>query len=130
MFRWANAPGDDNDSYRLLNDDNMKFANEEDRIGFIRKVYGIMSSQLILTAFVTLLPYLSYGIRTTMISNPGVGLASAIMAMVLACSLFCSESLARQVPANYILMFFFTLCEAYSVAFICAVLDSNGLIVV
>ena len=126
MFCWV---AEDDDSYRRFDDD-LKFLDGEDRLGFIRKVYGIMATPLLITASVTLLPYLFPSVRIAMLQNPGVALASVIMGMVLACGLFCSESLARQVPTNYILTLLFTVCEAYSVAFTCAALDSQGLIIV
>lgn len=109
-------------------DDDDKFGDAQDRLGFIRKVYGIMSVQLLLTALVTLLPYLSTSIKSAMVAAPGFALFAAIAGLVLSCALFCSDSLAKKVPTNYILMFIFTLCEAYTVAYICAVL-ADGLIV-
>jgi len=42
---------------------------------------------------------------------------------MFSCALFCFKQLARRVPTNYILMFLFTFCEAYLVAFICAAVD-------
>jgi FtsH-binding integral membrane protein len=107
-----------------------KFLFEEDRLGFIRKVYGIMSTQLLLTALVTLLPYLSPGFRGVLLAHPGVALSAALMGLFFSCCLFCVPHLSRQVPTNYIALGLFTLCEAYTVAFTCAVLDSNGLLVV
>lgn len=127
MGHWT---GEDSDSYHRMRDDLGGFSDDEDRLGFIRKVYGIMGTQLLITACVTLLPYLSSTARAVLLMNPGVALASVIMGMAFACCLFCSQSLTRQVPTNYILTLLFTICEAYSVAFTCAALDKNGLIVV
>ena len=80
------------DSYGLMNDNEEfggKWYNNEDRLGFIRKVYGIMASQLILTAFVTLLPYSSPNIRLSILSHPGIALFFGIMGLFLSCALFC-----------------------------------------
>ena len=46
-----------------------------------------------------------------------------IAGLVLVCTLFCVPSVAKKVPTNYYLMLAFTLCEAYSIAFCCAVVN-------
>eukprot|EP00347_Sterkiella_histriomuscorum_P015636 403356276 len=102
--------------------------NDEDRIGFIRKVYGILGSQLLLTAFMCLLPYMSRSIQVIMANNFGVALFFGIMGIVLSCALFCIPQLARKVPVNYCLMFAFTFCEAYMVAFCCAVINDGQIV--
>ena len=113
--------------HRLL--DNNDLEEKADRIGLIRKVYGIMSSQLLITAFMTLIPYLNDDIRLAMLSSPGLVLFAAIMGLVLSCGISCIETLARTVPMNYILMFAFTICEAYTVSYICAAVGDGTLVV-
>ena len=44
-------------------------AEEEDKIGFIRKVYGILFFQLAITAGMTLIPYLNEDVRIMMLKN-------------------------------------------------------------
>lgn len=50
------------------------------------------------------------------------------MGIVLIIVLSCSRNLARKVPTNYILLLFFTLCEAYIVAYCCAVVGDAKLV--
>ena len=88
-----------------------------------------MTTQLLITALMTLVPYLNEGARITMLKNPGVALMAAISGLILSCFLFCVQSLSRKVPTNYILMFAFTICEAYTVSFIAANVG-DGLIVI
>ncbi len=109
--------------------DNDDYEDKSDRLGLIRKVYGIMTTQLALTAFMTLLPYLNEGVRLALLQNPGLVLFAAVMGLVLSCSLSCFESLSRTVPTNYILLLAFTVCEAYIVSYICAFVN-DGLLVV
>ena len=118
---------DDDNSYRLLHDGNEKY--EEDRLGFIRKVYGIMCTQLLITACFTCLPYISEGFRIAVLKVPWIALMCAVGGLVISCSLFCVQSLSRKVPTNYILMLAFTACEAYMVMFMCAAVN-DGLIVI
>ena len=112
-----------------MQDDGGKWDDAEDRLGFIRKVYGILATQLLITALMTLLPYMSDSIRSSLVASPGVAILIAICGLVLSCGLFCIESLARSVPTNYILMFIFTFCEAYTVAFTCAVIADGSIVV-
>jgi len=97
----------------------------EDRLGFIRKVYGILSAQLLFTAFLCVLPYLSESFRLFMIQYWWIALLLGIGGIVLSCCLFCIPSMARTVPTNYYLMFAFTFCEGYIVAFCCAVTNDH-----
>jgi FtsH-binding integral membrane protein len=123
VMNWADNNGEPNDNYRLMNDGGGTHGLDEDRIGFIRKVYGIMCTQLILTASMTLLPYLSEGVRQWIVERPGLVLLSAVFGLAISCGLFCVQSLARSVPSNYILMLAFTVCEAYTVTYICAAVN-------
>lgn len=57
-----------NESEELMGDNNSyKFQNPEDRKGFIRKVYSILTTQLIITALITLIPLTSDKARTWMV---------------------------------------------------------------
>ena len=98
-------------------------------MGLIRKVYGILTTQLVITSLVTLLPVMNDGVRVAIVSSPGIVLIAAIMGLIISCGLACAQSLARTVPMNYVLMFAFTACEAYTVAYICAVVNDSFLVV-
>lgn len=91
----------------------------EDRIGFIRKVYGILATQLLVTALITLIPTLSAEARLWIAANRAVFWTMFAISIVIQCVLLCCMRVSRRVPINYILLLVFTLCEAYTVAFIC-----------
>jgi len=122
------ADGELSSNYSRLQD-NEDYYDKGDRIGLIRKIYGIMSTQLLITALMTIIPYLNEGVRLTMLKNPGIAMMAALGGLILSCFLFCVQSLSRKVPTNYILMFAFTVCEAYTVSFIAAAVG-DGLIVI
>jgi FtsH-binding integral membrane protein len=89
------------------------------RLGFVRKVYGILSAQLLLTtAFV----YIALT-RFDNVLNSSWAYAllviSAIITVIISFMLILSTSLARTVPTNYILLLTFTLCESFMVSFAC-----------
>lgn len=91
------------------------------RIGFIRKVYGILCAQLLITVLVCTAAMLtsdsSFGL---FLYQRGwlvwVWFAIAIFTLI---PLFCG--LSEKVPANYILLLIFTLAEAMMVAQVCAI---------
>lgn len=93
---------------------------EEERLGFIRKVYGILSTQLIITAAICALPCFSIQARIFFLTHYGLAIVCAVLALALSCVIVCCEGVSRKVPTNYILLFAFTAFEAYSVAFSCA----------
>jgi len=58
-----------------------------------------------------------------MIANIWIFYVSMFGSIAISCALFCSESLAKTVPTNYILMFAFTAFEAITVSFLCAIIN-------
>jgi FtsH-binding integral membrane protein len=74
-------------------------------------------------------PFLNDEVRVAIVSSPGIVLIAAILGLILSCCLACVQSLARTVPMNYVLIFAFTACEAYTVAYICAVVNDSFLVV-
>jgi len=103
----------------------LKDCSDEDRIGFVRKVYGILSFQLLLTVGVCMWPYNDNGARDWMIGHMWFFWFTAITGLVLSCVFACCQSVGRSVPINYILLTVFTLCEAYLVAFAVAIVQDR-----
>ena len=93
------------------------------RMGFIRKVYGILSAQLVLTFGFILLGTIP-AVKSALSSNPGTTMTFFCIALVLSfvtlIPLACVRSIGRSVPINYILLFAFTLCESYMLMLCCA----------
>ena len=93
------------------------------RAGFIRKVYGILSLQLLITFGAILLtqykPIKYFIIHNQALSSSLIIFAS-FMFISLFCVLACCRGLSRKVPYNYLLLFAITLCEATS----CSIVSS------
>jgi FtsH-binding integral membrane protein len=90
------------------------------RLGFIRKVYGILSAQMLLTTLMCILSITIPAFAKFQIHNHWliyVCLAGTIGIMIALC---CFREVARRVPTNYILLTFFTLFEGYIVSAVCA----------
>ena len=93
------------------------------RNGFIRKVYGILSIQLIITFSFVLLFQLP-SIKKLILSNiqlaGNILLFSSISFLFLFLILACSRNLSKTFPYNYIFLLAITLCEALS----CGIISS------
>lgn len=90
------------------------------RLGFVRKVYGILTVQLLLTTICCALAMFCNGVQNFMINNIVLLVLMVILISVLPFVIICAPSLMRQVPINYIVLFLFTIAESYLVAFICS----------
>lgn len=88
--------------------------------GFIRKVYGIFTAQIIVT---TLFVGYSMAVPEFVVWQLGhIGLLYTLLVlnMVAQCMLICNKPLARQVPINYFILGFITLSESYLLSIICS----------
>jgi len=103
-----------------------KFNFSEDlRLGYIRKVYGILSAQLLLTVIMSLITMSSTKIQEFQRNSPGLLILFLVLACVLPYVIVCFESTMRQVPYNYAILFAFTFAESYIVSFICAISNAK-----
>merc|ERR1711907_221234 len=88
------------------------------RIGFIRKVYGILCVQLILTASVSAY-LLADSHASEYLRTQGTWVLYLAMAasFVLVLVISCFDRPRRTFPTNYILLFLFTACESVLLGF-------------
>ncbi len=92
------------------------------RTGFIRKVYSLLSIQLLFTFGCSLAVNLTQGGKDFMISETGqafywISLVGLIMIM---CTMMCNYQLMKNYPSNYILFGLFTLCMSYQLTMVTA----------
>ena len=90
------------------------------RLGFVRKVYGILSIQLFITTLFSGFAMISKSLKEFMVYHTGILFLMLILIIVLPMVIVCCVGIMRQVPQNYIILFIFTFAESYCVAFICA----------
>ena len=118
-----------NDQFAYQNNDNYSNSKEEEvrteidtmiRLGFIRKVYGILSVQLFVTTMFSLIAMVSNSVKLFMINNIGLMLFMLLLVIFLPCVIVCCNGQMRQFPKNYIILGVFTLAESYLIGFICA----------
>lgn len=88
---------------------------EKTRIGFIRKVYLILFTQLFVTAAGVVFVFNSKGVYDFVYRN--VALMFVAMALYVVCVIVlgCFRNVSRRVPVNYILLAVLTLAMTYMV---------------
>jgi FtsH-binding integral membrane protein len=89
--------------------------NESMRLGFIRKVYGILAAQLSLTVLLISLAFIKE-VAIFLQTHMAIFWTCVGMSLVIAIPLICCKNIARKVPTNYILLSLWTLCEGYMLA--------------
>jgi len=102
------------------------------RHGFIRKVYGILCAQLILTTALGGV-VMTYG-EPLQKSNPTALMfllwGSLVVSIAMMCVFICSPKLMRQSPTNYIILLIFTLAESVMVGFVCIQYTKESVLIV
>lgn len=98
---------DNNSGFEVgLNDEDedqfSKKLSKNTRMGFIRKVYGILSTQLLLTVGMIMAAMFSDAFFSFQTNNEWVLAITIPVAIITLYALYCYECLARKVPTNFI----------------------------
>lgn len=96
---------------------------EEQRLGFIRKTYGILCAQLAVTTAVVGLTTAVSPVQDFFLTYFELFIVALVVNLVCFITLICYRKYARKVPTNYILLLLFTLAEAVIVSYVCAAYD-------
>lgn len=102
----------------------IKRATIEVRRGFIRKVYSILTVQLILTVAIAW-PFQSMSLFWLR-EHSWMLMASMLMGMITLCVIPCCGDVVRKFPQNYMLLFAFTVFEAIVVGFVSAMYTAGS----
>eukprot|EP00928_Gymnodinium_smaydae_P073436 TRINITY_DN56645_c0_g1_i1.p2 TRINITY_DN56645_c0_g1~~TRINITY_DN56645_c0_g1_i1.p2 ORF type:complete len:243 (+),score=64.25 TRINITY_DN56645_c0_g1_i1:73-801(+) len=93
----------------------VKDASVEIRLGFIRKVYSLLTAQLLLTCAIAA-PICTLG-PVWAASNQWLLAVSMVVMMVTFCSMMCFAGKLRSYPTNYIFLFLITSAMSVLVGF-------------
>lgn len=95
--------------------------NRQIRHAFIRKVYGILLSQLVATFLVTLL-FMTNRTLASFVQAHSIftSILTSIGALCILCYLAFKPGASQSYPSNYILLSIFTIFESVSVALLCS----------
>ena len=97
------------------------------RLGFIRKVYGILSLQLAFTVAFSTAAMLYTPLGNFLIAQVWLLIIMMILMIVFMCMLACCTKVVRTVPTNYIVLGLFTFTMSYMVGYTCATYQQSGL---
>lgn len=93
----------------------LKWASQEDRAGFVQKVYGILSVQLLLTVLIAL-PLQGMS-KAAIRANLWILILATVILFLTLCCMCCNRNIMRTFPYNYALLFVITTCLGVSVGF-------------
>ena len=88
----------------------------EIKVAFIKKIYILLSIQLFITWSMSLGFYMNKATHDFVLHSPGMIVVTTLGTFL---TLFLSWCYGKSYPMNYIILFLFTLCESYSVSYIC-----------
>lgn len=101
-------------------------ANIEVRRGFVRKVYSILTAQLLLTVAIAA-PFQQMSVQWLK-GHQWLLMISVIMSMVTLCVLPCCADVTRKFPQNYMILFAFTIFEAIIVGYVSAMYTAGSVV--
>ena len=105
------------EAFELMSEENEnKEIERKLRNGFIRKVYGTIFFQLLITTAVVYYVMITESIMNYMFQNTNLIFLPLILSIGIMLILVCTQA-SQQVPLNYILLIAFTLLEAFMVSF-------------
>lgn len=93
------------------------------RVAFMRKVYGILLTQLLATIGMAVLFMFEPSVNAFVVSSPRLLIAGLVLSLVTLVALIC---LRHKHPANLILLGVWTLVEAYTLGVVCAFYQRSG----
>ena len=107
------------------------FENKDIRKGFIRKVYTLLSLQLLFTFGVGILMNFTNGSKQFIMSEGGQALAwiSIVGMFGIIIGLACNQNAARSYPCNYILLSLFTIFSSYLVGSTTLYYDTKAVLI-
>lgn len=98
------------------------------RLGFIRKVYGLLTTQLLVTALIALPFHLYPEVGQFCRDTPALIWVALALTVLIACIISCFPEMGRRVPGNYFLLGSFTIVEAFLVGVITATHSTDAVL--
>ena len=106
--------------YQQKQEDVQEEINVNIRLGFIRKVFGILTVQLLFTTLSSLWCMNSNSLKIFLITHRMLYFLVIFLELVIIIVMICCRGVTRMVPINYLLLAAFTILESYIVGLICA----------
>ena len=94
-----------------------------------RKVYAVLTSQLIITFGIVAVFVLVPDVKTFAQTNQTVFWVAFGVTFAVVIALSCCGNLRRKTPHNYIALFLFTLCEGYLLGSVAATFEAQDVLI-
>lgn len=104
---------------------NVSKANVYVRLGFLRKVYGILSAQLLATTVIAAFGMFTPAVKLYISQNQWMVMGAFILSMALLLALMVKR---RETPTNYFLLTAFTFVQAFTVAVVVSFYDQMAVL--
>ncbi|CAO1410020.1 unnamed protein product [Diamesa hyperborea] len=101
------------------------FNNKTIRSGFIRRVYSILTIQLLVTLGFVALLCLHGPSQQFVARNSWLMMVAMVSTIVIICAIACCETARRTSPTNMILLSAFTICESFLVGVVSSTYKRN-----
>ncbi|XP_029637302.1 protein lifeguard 1 [Octopus sinensis] len=108
---------------------NFEFSEKTIRMGFIRKVYGILMLQLMVTLGIIALFLYVTPVREYSNQNPWMWYLALVLTFVTLIMLACCPDIRRQFPTNFIVLCVFTVCEGFLLGAISSHYDQDAVLI-
>ncbi|TRY80322.1 hypothetical protein TCAL_13299 [Tigriopus californicus] len=99
------------------------------RRGFIRKVYGILSVQLLITCGLISIFVFVKPLRDFAIENESLYWIAFAVTMVCMIAMVCCESVRRKSPTNFVFLGIFTICEGFMMGSLAAHFEADAVLI-
>lgn len=96
------------------------FGRNQMRLGFIRKVYGILSIQMIMTVAIASLGMIE-SVKDFYLDHLWIFYVCIVGTIAVIIPLSCCPGVARKVPGNYILLMTFTFFESVTISYLVSI---------
>lgn len=123
----ADAPNEEQDSWRTSEVEAVDMLSGEDRAAFVRKVYGILSAQMMMTCVICACAMLIPPVRSVFLMIMSIPYASLLIFAPVICVLCALQAKKAEHPTNYYLLWTFTALMSISLGGICAIYQQAGL---
>ncbi|XP_045619474.1 protein lifeguard 1-like [Procambarus clarkii] len=90
-----------------------EFSDKSIRMGFIRKVYALLTAQLLITFGIVAIFVWVPQVNTFAYENTSLFWSAFGLTIAMVILLSCCGNMRRKTPYNYLALFTFTICEGY-----------------
>ncbi|KAG0716984.1 Protein lifeguard 1 [Chionoecetes opilio] len=120
-----------NDPYPMEQQDvaEFEFSDKSVRRGFIRKVYAVLTCQLVVTFGIVAVFVLVPEVKSFAYYNPALFWSAFGITFAMVILLGCCGNFRRKTPYNYIALLVFTLCEGYLLGCVGATYDPRTVLI-